>query len=293
MKTKLPILGAHVSTASGLNNAIDKALEIGAVSLQIFQNNPRTWASRHFTSQQIKNFRNLIKKHHLGPIFIHSVYFINLATPKKDLLQKSINSLIRDLKFANQIKAQGVVFHLGSHLGQGFKTVLSQVVSSLETILQQTKLNQVFLILENSAGQKHKLGSNLEELTQILQEINKKYLSNIAICLDTMHLFGAGYDLRSERKIKKFVQFLKNQKITQNTSLFNLLKCWHYNDSKVNLNSGRDLHQNIGQGKLGLDTFKFLLHQPEFKNIPIILEVPGFNHQGPDKKNIDILKALR
>ena len=248
--------------------------------MQIFAGSPRLWFRKAFDDSEVQKYLNGIKENNLGPVFIHALYLVNLATPNPEMLEKSINSLVMDLQNGARIGSSGVIIHIGSHLGTGFDSVKDQVVASIERIIGLTE--NCDLILENAAGQKGKIGS-LEELSFLIKKVNNPRLK---ICLDTAHLFAGGADLRSEEKIEKLIKELKD------FDLLDRLACLHLNDCASELGSHRDIHANIGEGKIGLDGLRSFINQSEFLHLPLILEVPGEDKEGPDLKNITLVKGL-
>ena len=267
-------IGGHVSTAGGIPNAIDKTIKIGGNCLQIFAGSPRLWARKPFPESDVKEYLDQQKIHRLGPTFIHALYLVNLATNNPDLLEKSISSLVADLQNGLQINSSGVIVHIGSHQGRGFAEVKDQLVAVIERILAETK--ETNLILENDAGQNGKIGSP-EELSFLLNNIKDERLK---ICLDTAHLFESGTDIRSDKEIDKFIGELGE------LNILDKIVCIHLNDSSTDLASHRDVHANLGEGKIGLDGLKKIINQKEFSHLPLILEVPGENKTGPNKENI-------
>lgn len=257
-------IGAHLSIAGGLDQAVEKIMEMGGNCLQIFSSSPKSWAMPPFSGKRVTAVR---------PVFIHAKYLINLASDKKDLLEKSVASLKYDLTAANIIGAAGVIVHLGSHQGRGFEAVKQQLIDSINIILQDTK-PPAKLIIENSAGQKGKLCSRLSEIKLIFDAVNSKRL---AWCLDTCHGYNAGLDLGKDSAFQ-LIQFD--------------LVCLHVNDSRDEFNSGHDRHANLGEGKMGLKLLAEYVNYPRLKHLPLILETPGFDGTGPDKKNLEILKSI-
>ena len=274
------LVGGHVSIAGGLHHAIDNSLDIGGNCLQIFAGSPRLWFRKPFDSGDIEKFLSGIKKHHLGPVFIHALYLVNLAALGPELFEKSINSLVMDLQNGARINSAGVIIHIGSHLGAGFDLVKGQLVAGLQRILALT--SDCDLILENAAGQNGKIGS-LSELSYLIDKVADPRLK---VCLDTAHLFAACLDLRSPEETEKLLKELKSLK------LLDRLVCLHLNDCASDLGSHRDLHANIGEGKIGLTGLKSFVNQKELLHLPLILEVPGDDKQGPNLKNISLVKGL-
>ncbi len=185
-----------------------------------------------------------------------------------------------DMSNGARINSAGVIVHIGSHLGSGFVSVQDQIVAAIQRILDQTK--DCDLLLENAAGQNGKIGS-LEELSFLIKKIADPRLK---ICLDSAHLFESGIDLRQKEGVVKLADYLKD------LDLLEKLACLHLNDSATDFNSHRDMHANLGEGKIGIEGLENLVNHPYFKNLPLILETPGENHTGPDKKNIAIANGL-
>lgn len=273
-------VGGHVSIAGGLHHAIDNTLAINGNCLQIFAGSPRLWFRKPFDDVEVDKFLSGVKEHHLGPVFIHALYLVNLAAISPDLFEKSINALVTDLQNGARINSAGVIIHIGSHLGVGFDSAKDQLVAGLQRILSLT--SGCDLVLENAAGQNGKIGS-LSELAYLIEKVADPRLK---VCLDTAHLFAAGLDLRRAGEIEKLLQELKNLK------LLDRLVCLHLNDCASDLASHRDLHANIGEGKIGLEGLKLFVNQKELLPLPLILEVPGDDKQGPNLKNITLVKGI-
>ena len=268
-------IGGHVSIAGGLPNAITNTLRIGGNCLQIFAGSPRSWARHPFSAETVQAFRSEVEKQQLDPVFIHALYLINLASGNDDLLEKSIDSLVGDLKNGEQINSAGVIVHIGSHQGRGFDAVSSQLIDVLSRILACTQATP--LILENSAGQQGKIGS-LEEINFLIDEIKNPRLK---VCLDTAHLFEAGYDFTSDQGLKKLISLLVDLNLLDKISVL------HLNDSATDLASHHDMHANLGEGKIGLTGLGKFVCTPELSPLPLLLEVPGENKKGPNKENIE------
>ncbi len=280
MKTNTRYVGGHVSISGGLPNAIANTRKIGGNCLQIFAGSPRLWFRKPFSEAEVITFLSGIEEHNLGPVFIHALYLVNLASPNNDLLEKSITSLVIDIQNGARIHAAGVIIHIGSHLGAGFDSVKDQLVAVLKRVLAQTE--GCDLILENAAGQNGKIGS-LAELSYLIDKVPDPRLK---ICLDTAHLFAGGVDLRQESVVKNLIADLKH------FNILNKLVCLHLNDCASDLGSHRDLHANIGDGQIGLEGLKSLVNQKEFSLLPLILEVPGDKKQGPNLVNITLVRGL-
>jgi len=273
-------IGGHVSIAGGLSKSIENILKIEGSCLQIFAGSPRVWFRQPFAENEVHTFLDGISRYRLSPVFIHALYLINLASLNQDTFEKSVNSLVMDMTNGARIHSAGVIIHIGSHLGAGFDSVKDQLIASIQRILAETE--DCDLILENAAGQNGKIGS-LAELSFLINKISDPRLK---ICLDTAHLFAAGIDLRQTNSVSKLISDLKQ------FNLLNKLVCLHLNDCASDLGSHRDLHANIGEGKIGLEGLKLFTNQKEFQNLPLILEVPGENKAGPNLANITLAKGL-
>ena len=276
-------LGAHVSTAGGLDKAVDRAAELGAEALQCFASSPQGWAFKPIPDAQAASFRQKAQAAGIGPVFLHGIYLINLGTEIQANLGKGIESLINYMQVASAIGAAGVIFHGGSHKGAGYDGIFRQTVDSLKTVLAQSP-SDVSLIIENSAGMGDHIGSKFHEIGRIMQAVGDP---RVKVCLDTQHTFAAGYSIVTPEGVEETMK-----EFDREIGVANLVAV-HANDSKTPFQSGVDRHENIGQGHMGADAFVAIMGHPAFRNVPFILEVPGFDNKGPDKQNMDILKELR
>lgn len=275
-------LGAHISTAGGLDKAIDRAQEIGAETIQIFASSPRGWAFKPVPEDRVLAFREKSEATGISPTFLHGIYLVNVGgTP--DLVQKSIASLSEHMNVAGQIGAAGVIFHGGSHKGVGFDGILDQAAAALKEVLSSSP-DEVSLIIENSAGMGSHIGASFREIGRLIDAIASP---RVMVCLDTEHCFAAGYDLADPDGIDAVME-----EFDREIGLSKLVAV-HANDAKVEHGSGVDRHENIGEGFIGVKGFQVIMGHPAFRDVPFLLEVPGFDKKGPDKKNMDRLKAIR
>ena len=275
-------LGAHVSAAGGLDKAIDRAQEIGAETVQIFASSPRGWAFKPPGEMEVAAFREKAVTAEISPTFLHGSYLVNVGgTP--DLVKKSVDSLANHMKVAGQIGAVGVIFHGGSHKGAGFDGILSQAAAALQEVLSRSP-EGVRLIIENSAGMGAHVGASFSEIGRLMRAIDSP---RVMVCLDTQHLLAAGYNMGDPDGIEAAMAELDGE-----IGLARLVAV-HANDSKTELGSGVDRHENIGEGYLGTEGFETIVGHPAFRDVPFILEVPGFGQKGPDKENLDRLKDIR
>ncbi|MFZ1721276.1 MAG: deoxyribonuclease IV [Microgenomates group bacterium] len=289
-------IGAHLAAGAGLHTAAQRVFEMGGNCLQIFSGSPRIWRRKDIQDLHFSEFFKTREKLDVKPIFTHSLYLINLASDKSELVQKSIQALKYDLEFDSAIKGSGIIVHLGSHQGRGWDAVKVQVKDAIHEILSTTPASSTFLI-EPSAGQNGKLCSDLSELKWLLDELQSTFGARIGWCLDTCHSFAAGYYLGKIIPQNQVAQ--KNDVEPKNLfsemtqlSLIESLRCIHVNDSRDPYGSGRDRHHNLGDGEIGLADFKHFLANEKLKDIPLILEVPGLDKNGPDAENMRRLISI-
>jgi deoxyribonuclease-4 len=276
-------LGAHVRSGGGVDKAVDRGEEMGAETIQIFSGAPQAWRRKNYTKEEVEAFKRRLAETGIGPVFIHGLYLMNFAGDNPDLLAKSYEALVAEMKAASLIGARGVIFHLGSHKGAGYDACVEQVIDYCKRILAATP-DDAWLILENAAGQGGAVGSKFAELGRIVKETGS---DRVHVCLDTQHSFAAGYDVKTRAGLDAaLAEFDKEIGLDR-------LAAVHANDSKIELGGGRDRHENIGDGLIGRDGFINMLSHQAFADVPFLLEVPGFEDTGPDKPNLDILKELR
>lgn len=272
-------IGAHVSSAGGPVNAIKNIQSIGGNCIQIFAGSPRTWARSLYPQSQVDAFNLQADELDLRPVFIHALYLINLGSSNPDLLKKSFDSLLIDMKNGDSIKSAGVVVHLGSHQGAGYPSCEAQIVEQISNLIDQT--DAVPFVIENSAGQNGKIGT-LEEIESLLKCLDDP---RVKVCLDTAHLFESGWDLRDKNQTDQLISELEQRQILSR------LTCLHLNDSKTKFNSKHDQHANIGEGEIGAQGLKYFVNHPKLNHLPVFLEVPG-DGAGPDQKNIELVMSL-
>lgn len=277
-----PPLGAHVSAAGGLYKVFDRAEEIGAEAIQIFGASPRSWSAPLPKAEEIKKFEERQKKSPVKDVYLHSSYLVNLASPSASLRAISQKNLAAHLKISESLNARGLIFHLGSGKDLPKEKALSFQAEGMRKVLKDAP-GESLLIMENSAGGGQKLGFALSDLKDLLKEASDP---RVKICFDTAHAFEAGLCTDySPSGIKKFWDEWDKIIGIENLVVF------HLNDSKTEAHSNHDRHENVGEGFIGLAGFKNLAKEKRLWHCPWLLEVPGFDNSGPDKKNIDILKS--
>lgn len=273
-------IGAHVSSAGGPTNALTNIKNIGGNCLQIFAGSPRSWARKLWDKKETDEFVTLATAADLYPLFIHALYLVNLGSDNKELIDKSTSSLIFDLENGLSCQSSGVIIHLGSAQERGFASVKEGLVKNINYILDQTESTP--FVIENSSGQKGKIGS-LEEIRDLFAEIKNDRLK---LCLDSAHLFEAGFDLRGASVVEALVNKLDDYGLLEH------LVVLHLNDSKTDLNSRHDQHANLGEGKIGLEGLANFANHSRLSHLPIILEVPGIENKGPGVEDILAAKSL-
>ncbi len=275
-------LGAHVSTAGGLHTAFRRAANMDAETMQIFASSPRAWKFRELKPEIALKFREESEDTGIAPVFIHGSYLVNIGG-SADQLDKSAACLIQNMEVAAEIGAEGVIFHAGSHKGKGFDAVLESATETLKRVLEASPEGPS-LIIENSAGMGSHLGASFEEIGRMMEAVSS---DRIKVCLDTEHCFAAGYNLADPDGINAAME-----EFDERVGLDKLVVV-HANDAKVELGSGVDRHENIGEGYIGVEGFEVIMGHEAFRDIPFVLEVPGPDKKGPDKENLDRLKAIR
>lgn len=276
--------GAHVKSSGGVWHAIENGVEIGAEAVQFFAGSPRTWAPTLYKEKDAARFREARAGSPIRFVVIHTIYLINLASDRPDFYEKSIRSLSGALAAADQLGADAIVTHIGSHQGSGFAVGLERVRRGLLTALAESEGSPVRLLLENTAGAGGTMGVDFRELGQIIDAAGGD--PRLGICLDTAHIFESGADLRTREGV-----YLVLRELDEHCGRDRLVML-HLNDSKTPLGSNRDRHENIGDGDLGEEAFRLLVNEPAFEDLPGILEVPGLDGSGPDRENLARLRAL-
>ena len=276
-------LGCHVSASGSIDKAVDNAVERNCSAFQIFTRSPRSWHAKELTKEVIDAFKSKLQASKIDRFATceHMPYLTNLATPKDDAFEKSVNTLISEVERCAQLGIPYLVTHLGSHLGTGEEAGIKKLVEGL-TKAGQTK-NDVMILLENTAGQKNSVGSDFKQLGEIFKQLKpgKKF----GVCLDTCHAFVAGYDLRTADKVKEtFKEFDKHVGIEN-------LKILHLNDARGELGCNLDRHYHLGLGGIGEEGITSVIKFANKKKIPIILETP-IDDDRNDFENVKIAKGF-
>jgi deoxyribonuclease-4 len=272
------LLGAHISIAGGVENAPDRGHELKCDTIQIFTKNQRQWIAKELSEESIKTFKEKIKLYNLQKPVVHDSYLINLASANKETYEKSREAFIDEAYRAYQLEIPYLVFHPGSNpdIEEGIK----RISDALNTTI--SKVKDVILLVEITAGQGNAIGRRFEEIAEIIEQVEDK--SRIGVCFDTAHAFESGYDIRDEESYHKTFETF-DQIIG-----LHYLKCFHLNDSKTPLGSNVDRHEHIGKGEIGLKAFELLVNDPRFQEHPMILETPGAEEFY--EENLKVLRKL-
>lgn len=278
MNHSKPLLGFHASTAGGLHNAIIQATSLGCTTLQLFTKNNRTWKEPIFSQEDINLFLHTRKKNNIKTVISHASYLINLASARADIRHISIASLTQELNRCAQLEIEYVVLHPGSHTTLTKEEGIQYIIDGCNQALENS--SSTILLLETMAGQGSTIGSTFEEIATIIKGIQHK--NRIGICLDTCHIFAAGYAMTTEQDYHSVTN-------TFDTICgFSYLKAIHLNDSKKDCGSRVDRHEHITEGKIGEIFFTLLMNDPKLACIPKILETP----QDTDTDNFKNLSIL-
>ncbi|MES2572237.1 MAG: deoxyribonuclease IV [Verrucomicrobiota bacterium] len=280
-----PLLGAHLSTAGGVHKAIERALVIGATAMQIFVKNNMQWfAAAPLAEADVRAFHEHAERDRIGSVFGHSGYMINLAATNPEFLEKSRRALREELLRADQLRLPFLVLHPGAHLGAGVEAGLEKVIESLDAVFAQIPSVSTKVALETTAGQGTCLGCEFEHLAVILKNVRAP--ERLCVCIDTAHLFAAGYDLSTGAGARNvFAEFDRIVGLEQLAAL-------HLNDSKSALGSRVDRHEHIGRGQIGIEAFRFVMNTPRLRKIPKVLETPKGKEMAEDLENLALLRSL-
>lgn len=257
-------VGFHVSIMGSIDKAVDRAVELGCNTFQIFTSNPRQWNPKELTSEDTKAFIEKVNSKDVKPVFAHMPYLPNLASPRDTVYAKSCGTLASELKRCESLEIPYLVTHLGSHLGVGMQMGFKRIIRAINKVFKIAG-EGVMLLLENTAGTTNSMGGSFEDIQHIVERLS--YPERVGICFDTSHAFAAGYDLRSHKSVDETVR-----KFDATIGL-EKLRLVHLNDSIGDLNSRIDRHEHIGIGKIGEEGFRHILRS-RLGSLPLILETP-------------------
>ncbi|MEK6599898.1 MAG: deoxyribonuclease IV [Deltaproteobacteria bacterium] len=278
------LLGAHMSIAGGLYKALEQGERLSCTAIQLFTKNANQWKGKVFEEEEIDRFLSLRKKSSISKIFAHDSYLINLASGSPALRTKSINALIAEMERCRILSIPYIIMHPGAHLGISEDEGINNIVNSLNVILEKTDEWPVGIAMETTAGQGTSIGYRFEHLSRIINGVKEN--DRIKVCLDTCHIFAAGYDISTAEGyadvMKEFDRIVGIDKLV----------CFHVNDCKKGLGSRVDRHEHIGKGALGQLPFRLLMNDKRFADIPKIIETPKDKDMKNDRKNLGILRKM-
>jgi deoxyribonuclease-4 len=277
------LIGAHVSTAGGLDRAIERGTELGCESIQIFNQSPRMWRPTRYGAEDFAAFREAIDASPVEAVVIHAVYLINCATKDRELRVKSLASLTHALRIGDGIGAAGVVLHPGAQKGEPHGPSMKRAAKVIAAALKDSE--GCPLLLEQTAGHKGLLGRDFDETAELIELAGSG--ARLGLCLDSCHLFVQGFDVTDEAHLAKVLDEA-DEKVG-----LERLRCVHVNDAATPLGSCRDRHANIGQGEMGKRGLAAFLSEPRFEGLPATLETPGPRKKGPDRREVAAAKRLR
>lgn len=281
----MPLLGAHMSIAGGYYKAVEAAAAHEMDCVQIFSKNNNQWRAKPLTDDDAERFRDALVQTGIEKPCAHDSYLINLASPKQDVRQKSIDAFVIELERAEKLGLLGVVMHPGSYLDSSEEEGLQKIVEAFDIVLEQTEGQAVEIWLETTAGQGTNLGHRFEHLAYIIDNVADN--SRFGVCVDTCHIFAAGYPITKPAEYKQtMAEFDRVVGIDR-------IRAFHLNDSKKDFGSRVDRHEHIGQGFLGREPFRHILNDPRFADLPMYLETPkGKNGDDFDTMNMQTLRSL-
>ncbi len=277
------LIGAHVSTAGGLDKAIERGTELDCKSIQIFNQSPRMWRPTKYGPDDFAAFREAMTDSPVEAVVIHAVYLINCATNDKELRKKSLASLTHALRIGDGIGADGVVLHPGAQKGEAHGPSMKRAAKVIAAALKDS--DSCPLLLEQTAGHKGLLGRDFDETAELIELAGSG--KRLGLCLDSCHLFVQGFDVTDEAHLAKVVDEADKKVGLER------LRCLHVNDAAAPLGSCRDRHANLGKGEMGKRGLAAFLSEPRFEGLPATLETPGPNKKGADRKEVLAAKKLR
>ncbi len=274
--------GFHISIAGGLSKVPQRAKAKGCEAIQLFSRNPRGWKYGPLPEEEVEKFRSGISQEGIEPVIVHMPYLPNLATSRSDFYRRSLDSLCADLHRADLLGAKYLVMHVGSSLEGERASAIKRLAQGINEAFQVVK-NEVILLLENTAGAGTELGDRFESFQLIFEEVSQ--LERVGVCLDTAHLFEAGYDLSSAQGLGTTLQEFDRLVGLRKLCLL------HLNDSKTPCGSKSDRHWHIGEGEIGLEGFRRIVNHPLLKDLPGIMETPR-KSDADDLRNMEVIRGL-
>jgi deoxyribonuclease IV len=280
----VPLIGAHESISGGVYTAFERAESVGCATLQVFTKSSNQWYAKPLSEEDIANYKSAASKSTIRPVIAHDSYLINLCAVNPDILKKSRESFTDELRRCEALGIPYLNFHPGGHVGRGEEEGIKYIIESLNIAHDLTKDYKVKSVLETTAGQGTTLGYRFEQLRKIIDGVEDS--GRMAVCIDTCHIFAAGYDISTpdgyEKTMKEFDAIIG----------FKRLAAFHINDSKKGLGSKVDRHEHIGKGAIGLEGFRCLMNDSRLVSVPKILETPKGEDLAEDRMNLATLRKL-
>jgi deoxyribonuclease IV len=276
------LLGAHVSTAGGIHTAIDRIESFGGEAVQIFTQSPRAWRPTNHDPANLERFKERRAEAGIASVLCHALYLVNLASPKEELYEKSVATIETTIDVARAIDADGVVLHVGSHLGAGFDAGVKRATPALERALERCT-DTTWLLIENSAGAGGTIGRSVEELRVLVERLDAH--PRLGVCLDSCHLWVSGVDVTDPGVLDATLD-----ELDEGIGL-DRLRALHVNDALDPLGSNRDRHANVPDGVLG-ERLAVFLGNERLQGLPAVLETPGRDGRGPDAEDVKKLRKL-
>ena len=277
-------LGAHMSIAGGLSKAIERGESIDCTAIQIFTKNSNQWQSPPLQERDIKTFKARRDSWGGGAVFAHDSYLINLGSPDEVLYRRSLSAFQNEYDRCEALGLDFLVMHPGAHVGAGEEGSLAQIARAVKEVLNHSPKGKTLILFETTAGQGSNVGYRFEHLRKLLDGGGPS--ERLGVCLDTCHVFAAGYDLRTKKAYEE------TMKEFDRTVGVNRIKAFHLNDSKKGLNCRVDRHEHIGKGAIGLEAFRSLMNDERFSRVPKVLETPKGEEMAEDVMNLSTLRRL-
>ncbi|MGB9737234.1 MAG: deoxyribonuclease IV [Chloroflexus aggregans] len=280
----MPRFGAHMSISGGVSKSFARGESVGLDAMQIFAKNERQWVAKPISAEEVAAFQAEQQRTGIHPVIVHDSYLINLAAPADDLREKSIAAFADELERCAQLKIPYLVTHPGAHTGIGEEAGLVRVADAISRLLVEGVGGPTMILLETTAGQGTALGYRFEHLARLFELI--PYHDRLGVCVDTCHIFAAGYDIRDpDTYAATFAELDRLVGLER-------VKCFHLNDSQKDLGSRVDRHAHIGQGCIGTEAFRLLVNDPRFAHLPMIIETPKGEDMAEDRMNLALLRSL-
>lgn len=279
----MPLLGAHMSIGGGVHRAVERGAEVSCDAIQLFTSSNQQWRTKPIKDAEAALFRDLQLARGIAPAVAHASYLINMASPDRRLRRRSSVALVEEIERCDRLGLPYLIIHPGAHMGTGEEAAFDAIAGLMDGALQKRPASRTMILLENTAGMGTSVGHRFEHLREILGRLEAR--ERVAICIDTCHLFAAGYDISTERGYQRVMEELDR------TLGLDQVRTFHLNDSKKGLGCRLDRHEHIGAGSLGVIAFWCLLNDGRFDGVPMLLETPKGPDLTEDRTNLALLRA--